>query len=242
MLSFLYSLQHFGIKMGLENIRALCAELGHPEQRFDSLHIAGTNGKGSTSACLASILRESGYRVGLYTSPHLVRFNERIRINGVMIPDVDLDRWTHQLQPTIESLRATFFEATTAIAFAWFAEQAVDVVVAETGLGGRLDATNVLTPVASLITSIGLDHTEFLGASLESIASEKAGIIKHGIPVFTTVDQPEALEVITNRAQEMQAPLTHGFMPVYPPVIRDLENMEWSVLLGEKELLSLIHI
>ena len=141
-LRFLYDLELFGIKVGLENIRFLVEYLGHPERKFPSIHIAGTNGKGSTAAMLASILSASGYRTGLYTSPHLVHFAERIRINGKKISEEDIARYTQQLRPSIENTKATFFEATTAIAFQYFADQEVDVAVVETGLGGRLDATD----------------------------------------------------------------------------------------------------
>jgi dihydrofolate synthase/folylpolyglutamate synthase len=183
-IGYLYSLQKFGMKFGLRNIRILLRAFGNPHKKFKSIHIAGTNGKGSTSAMIAAILTAAGYRVGLYTSPHLVAFNERIRINGLMIPDREIDRLTHRLRPDIERLHATFFEATTAIAFEYFAEQKVDVAVIETGLGGRLDSTNVLRPVVSVITSIGMDHSEILGTTLTSIAREKGGIVKSGIPVI----------------------------------------------------------
>ncbi|HLP18145.1 MAG TPA: folylpolyglutamate synthase/dihydrofolate synthase family protein [Bacteroidota bacterium] len=181
-LSFLYGLQKFGIKLGLRNIRHLCASLGHPETRFSSVHIAGTNGKGSTSSMIAAVLTAAGYKVGLYTSPHLVEFNERIRINGRSISDRSLIRYANLIRPDVEQLGATFFEATTAIAFRYFADNHVDIAVVETGLGGRLDATNVLNPRVSVITSIGKDHTEVLGTTIEQIAREKGGIIKPGIP------------------------------------------------------------
>ncbi|MGB2957522.1 MAG: bifunctional folylpolyglutamate synthase/dihydrofolate synthase, partial [Bacteroidota bacterium] len=155
-LSFLYSLQGRGVKLGLRNIQALLQSLGNPERGFPSIHIAGTNGKGSTAAFLASVFQEAGYRTGLYTSPHLVSFTERIRVNGRQIPVPAVLRLTQSLRSDIERYHATFFESTTAVAFAYFAEQNVDVAVVETGLGGRLDATNVLTPLVSVVTNISI--------------------------------------------------------------------------------------
>lgn len=228
-LSYLYSLQHFGIKLGLENIQALCAALGDPQRQWRAIHIAGTNGKGSTAAACAAILQESGVNTGLYTSPHLVRFHERIRINGRTIPDTDLIRWVERLRPHIEERRATFFEATTALAFAWFAEQGVDVAVVETGLGGRWDATNLLRPDLTIITSIGLDHTEYLGSTLAAIASEKAGILKAGVPCITAVDQPEARAVIEERARELGVTVYDALPACSTPRCQDLEDMAWEV-------------
>jgi len=181
-LEYLYSLQTFGMKLGLRNIRALLHFCDDPHKQFRSVHIAGTNGKGSTAAMIAAVLQSAGYRTGLYTSPHLVKFNERIRINGKMISDADLIRYTAFFRPAIDKFKATFFEATTAIAFKYFSDEMVDVAVVETGLGGRLDATNVLIPEVSVITSIAKDHTQHLGNSLRRIAREKGGIIKRGKP------------------------------------------------------------
>lgn len=193
---YLYGLQARGVKFGLRNVRRLVEAAGHPERAFPSLHVAGSNGKGSTSAYLASVFMEAGYRTGLYTSPHVIRFNERIRINGVEIADADLARLVQRLQPSIERTRATFFEATTCMAFLYFAEQGVDVAVVETGLGGRLDATNVVLPLVSVITTISLEHTEYLGTTIRSIAREKGGIIKPAVPVVTGVTDAVALEVL----------------------------------------------
>ena len=181
-LEYLYGLQKFGIKLGLHNIRAILRSLGHPEKRFPSVHVAGTNGKGSASSMIASVLTAAGYRVGLYTSPHLIRFNERIRINGKMISNADLVRYTNKVRPAVEKNRATFFEATTAIAYQYFADRAVEIAVIETGLGGRFDATNTLTPLVSVITSISKDHTQQLGRTIRAIAAEKGGIIKKRVP------------------------------------------------------------
>ena len=173
---------HSGIKPGLERIEQLCKTLDNPHLRLPVVHVAGTNGKGSTCAMLASVLQQAGYNVGLYSSPHIHRFNERVRINGVEIPDADIDRLVRPLMAEAKSVAGTFFEVTTAMAFAYLAEQRVDVAIIETGLGGRLDATNIVQPLASIITSIDLDHTEYLGNTLQSIAREKAGIIKEGAP------------------------------------------------------------
>ncbi len=189
MLNYLYSLERFGIKLGLEVMQKLMAVLDNPERAFKSIHIAGTNGKGSTAAFLASILQEAGYKTGLYTSPHLVRFNERIKINGRDISDAGLRRLIAIIRKAVEenqtgkhSFQPTFFEFTTAMAFLHFAQEKVELAVIETGMGGRLDATNVITPEISIITSIGMEHTQYLGNTLLKIAAEKAGIIKKGIP------------------------------------------------------------
>ena len=197
---YLFGLQYRGIKVGLRNIRYLAAFAGHPERSFPVFHIAGTNGKGSTSSFLASILTAAGYRTGLYTSPHLLDFSERIRIDGVPMPSSDLVAYARQLRPAIEETGATFFEATTCIAFQYFADQGVDVAVIETGLGGRLDATNIVQPLVSIITNIGLDHQEYLGTTVRAIAREKAGIIKQGAPVVTGATG-EALHVIRSAAR-----------------------------------------
>jgi dihydrofolate synthase/folylpolyglutamate synthase len=188
------------MKFGLRNIRTLVREAGHPECAFPSIHVAGTNGKGSTSAFLASAFIEAGYRTGLYTSPHLVRFTERIRINGKEIDGHRLAEYVRRLRPLIEKTRATFFEATTCVAFLYFADEEVDVAVIETGLGGRLDATNVLRPLVSVITNVSLEHTELLGKTVRAIAREKGGIIKPSIPVVTGSTDPAVLAVLRRRA------------------------------------------
>ncbi len=190
------------MKFGLRNTRSLLRALGNPHRKFQSIHIAGTNGKGSTSAFIASILQEAGYRTGLYTSPHLERFTERIRIDGKEISTRRLVTYAALLRPTIEKVHATFFEATTAIAFRYFADAGVDIAVVETGLGGRLDSTNVLKPLASVITSIGLDHMDILGSTIKKIAREKGGIIKPGRPVISTVARSGAEKVLQRIARE----------------------------------------
>jgi dihydrofolate synthase/folylpolyglutamate synthase len=213
LLKELYGLERFGIKLGLDVIRDLLARLGNPHEAFPAIHVTGTNGKGSVCAYLASILHAAGHRVGLYTSPHLVRFNERIRVDGEMIRDEDVARLYGEVKPHAAAMAArsetdqpTFFETTSAMAFRYFAERRVDVAVVEVGMGGRMDATNVVHPDACAITRIGLEHTENLGRTVERIAKEKSGILKRGVPAVT-VDQP-ALAVIRARAEELGCPLT----------------------------------
>lgn len=199
----LFQLEFFGMKLGLENIRALLDFLGHPEQNFPSIHIAGTNGKGSVSAMLAAAHQASGKRIGLYTSPHLVDFRERIRVDGEMISEKEVVDFLERIWPKVEELNATFFEVTTAMAFDHFARHRVDIAIIETGLGGRLDATNVLEkPIATVITSIGYDHMAQLGPTLESIASEKAGIFKPSVPAIVNCD-PTLNHIFQNRAQKI---------------------------------------
>jgi len=206
-IQFLYDLQRFGIKAGLENTRALLSSLGNPEKRLRCIHIAGTNGKGSTAAMIASVLTASGYRTGLYTSPHLNDFSERMRIDGEPISQHTVVSLIQRLQPIIRRRKATFFEATTAMAFQWFADQSVDIAVVETGLGGRWDATNVVTPLLSIITNIGLDHTEYLGRTYSRIAFEKGGIIKPGVPCITGTTNAAALATLQQVAVKKSAPL-----------------------------------
>lgn len=189
-------------KANLTNTIKICEHLGNPQQQFKSIHIAGTNGKGSTSHFLSSILQESGYKTGLYTSPHLKSFTERIRINGNAIPEQEVINFVEQNNPFILDLRPSFFECTVGLAFQYFAQQRVDIAVIEVGLGGRLDSTNVITPELSLITNISLDHTDILGDTLELIAAEKAGIIKPNIPVVISEKHPITSQVFNNKAQQ----------------------------------------
>ena len=182
--------------------------LGHPERKFRSIHVAGTNGKGSVSHFLASILQEAGYKVGLYTSPHLVDFRERIRINGEMIPEQAVVDFVSTHYPLLTTHSLSFFEMTVGLAFDYFAREQVDIAVIEVGMGGRLDSTNVITPLLSIITNIGLDHTQFLGDTLEKIAAEKAGIIKEGVPVVIGETQPETAPVFSATAERLHAPIT----------------------------------
>ena len=214
--AYLYGLQKQGIRLGLETMTALVGRLGNPHTGFRALHIAGTNGKGSTAAMAAAILQEAGYRVGLYTSPHLVEFRERIRVNGEMISEQQVARLTDQLKGICEpDLSPTFFECTTAMAFQHFLEQTVDVAVLEVGLGGRFDATNIVLPEVCAITTIALDHQEYLGTTLESIAFEKAGIIKPHVPVVLGRISEQASRTIQQVASDRVAHihrLGHDFM------------------------------
>src|SRR6266480_904968 len=188
-IQFLYDLRLFGLKLGLDNTFKLAGLAGNPQRRLRFIHVAGTNGKGSTCAMLESIYRAAGLRVGLFTSPHLVSFGERIQVNRQFIRQAEVVRLLVEMQPVLKEFpleeHPTFFEVVTVMALQFFAEQKCDLVIWETGLGGRLDATNIVTPLASVITNIEYDHQEWLGATLASIAAEKAGIIKPGIPVLT---------------------------------------------------------
>lgn len=194
-------------KPGLYNTHELDQHFGHPHTAYKTIHIAGTNGKGSCSHTLAAILQEAGYKVGLYTSPHLVDFRERIRVNGHPISEQRVIDFVEQERTFFEPLNPSFFELTTALALLYFKEQQVDVAVIEVGLGGRLDCTNIITPVLSLITNISFDHTQFLGNTLEQIAAEKAGIIKQHVPVVIGETVPETRTVFKQKADECKAPI-----------------------------------
>jgi len=212
--TYLYSLHRRGMKFGLRNIRALLAHAGNPHLSIKTIHVAGTNGKGSTSSFIASILMESGLRTGLYTSPHLVRFSERIRIDGREIRERRIVEYVGHLRPAVEEMLATFFEATTCVAFQYFADEGVDVAVIETGLGGRLDATNVLNPLVSVITSLSMDHVEILGPTIGSIAREKGGIIKPGIPCVTSARNTVALRVLDRIAGQRRTKVYRSWRDV----------------------------
>lgn len=203
----LYSLEYTGMKLGLDNINALMEALGNPHRAFPAIHVAGTNGKGSVCNMLAAALQANGYKTGLFTSPHLVSYTERMKIDGKPIAEERLTEYFIGLWPAIEQIHATFFEATTAIAFQYFRDEKVDIAVIETGLGGRLDATNILErPLATVITSIGLEHTEILGDTLEKIAYEKACILKPSVPAI--VNAPEQTHnMFIDKAREVDAPL-----------------------------------
>ena len=212
--AYYHSLERFGIRPGLERIEALCHRLGDPQNKLRCVHVAGTNGKGSTCTEIASVLTEAGYRTGLYTSPYVIDFRERIQCSGEMISPVDLSRVTERVSREIKALSeqgitVTEFEAITAAAFLYYAESGCDAVVLETGLGGRFDATNIIeSPICSVITSISLDHTKILGDTLEKIAFEKCGIIKKGRPVVTAATQdPAVLETIRREAAARNAAL-----------------------------------
>jgi dihydrofolate synthase / folylpolyglutamate synthase len=232
---FLYDLKMFGAEFGLDKTFQLAALAGNPQDKLRFIHVAGTNGKGSTCAMLEGIYRAAGLRVGLYTSPHLVSFRERLQVNRELISEADVVRLVAELrrfplerrspdrpvdgvsnradreigdQVDAPGAGPTFFEFVTVMALKYFAEQKCDLVIWETGLGGRLDATNIVTPLASVITNIGLDHQQWLGDSVEKIAAEKAGIIKPGVPVITATEKPEALRAIAKIAEAKHAPLT----------------------------------
>lgn len=195
------------ITPGLDNTYRLCEKLGYPERNFKSIHIAGTNGKGSTSHMLAAILQNSGYTTGLYTSPHLWDFRERIRINGELMEKQAVADFVEEIMPLIEELKPSFFEITVAMAFKYFSDNKVDFAIIETGMGGRLDSTNVIRPELSVITNIGMDHTDKLGNTLEAIAREKAGIIKLNTPVIIGATHPDTSIIFREVAAEMNAPI-----------------------------------
>jgi dihydrofolate synthase/folylpolyglutamate synthase len=200
-IDFLYSLEKFGIKLGLNNTFMLLDYLNNPHNDFISIHVAGTNGKGSTSSFIASILQESGLKVGLYTSPHLINFTERIKINGKQIDHKILTKYIEILRDKIIQLKATFFEATTCIAFKYFSDESIDIAIVETGLGGRLDSTNVLSPILTIITDIGFDHIDQLGNSIKQITKEKSGILKESIECITATRNIEALNILKEEAR-----------------------------------------
>lgn len=207
---YLYGLRSHGAKYGIDRMRLLVERLGHPERSYPLIHVAGTNGKGSTVAILESVLRAAGYRTGMFTSPHLIYQGERVQVNREILPHQEIVRYTNELRPVAEAMGAkdpddhpSFFEFMTAMAFLRFAERAVDVAIIETGLGGRLDATNVVQPDLCVVTSIGMDHTELLGETLEAIAGEKAGILKAGVPVVLGCLPAVAERVIRERARTL---------------------------------------
>jgi dihydrofolate synthase/folylpolyglutamate synthase len=224
-IDYLYALQKHGIKLALSNSLALMELLGDPHRKFRSVHVAGTNGKGSTSSFIAGMLQAAGYRVGLYTSPHLVSFTERIRINTTLINEAKVVELAGRVRDIARKMEVpdgmaafspTFFEVVTAMAFTYFAEEGVDIAVIEVGMGGRLDSTNVISPLVSVITNIELEHTEFLGTTLTQIAGEKAGVIKQGVPVVTGAMQQEVITVIEQEAAARKTRvyrLSKDFMP-----------------------------
>jgi len=224
------------IKKDLKNTLALCEALGNPQTKFKSIHIAGTNGKGSVCHMLASILQEAKYKVGLYTSPHLQSFTERIRINGIEVSKDWVAQFVSQHQAIIEEIRPSFFEITVAMSFVYFAEKEVDTAVIETGLGGRLDSTNVITPELSIITNIGLDHTDMLGDTLEKIAGEKAGIIKEGVPILISETQKETESVFFQKAHSMNAPI------VFADRIYSQVKSKGQTILINKSTMNLLHL
>ena len=219
-LEYIHGISWTFCKPGLERTRELCERLGNPQNSLKFIHVAGTNGKGSFSSMLASVLTSAGYKVGLYTSPYIVRFNERMKVDGIDIPDAELAEITEYVKPCADAMtdKPTEFELITAIAFEFFKRRGVDIVVLEAGMGGRLDSTNVIsTPLLSVITGIALDHVAFLGDTVEKIASEKAGIIKPGVPVLFGGRDASASKVIKSRAKSVSAPYfetKHGTLRV----------------------------
>lgn len=195
------------IKADLHNTVAICDFLGNPQNKFNTIHVAGTNGKGSTSHMLASILQEAGYKTGLYTSPHLYDFRERIKVNGIMCSETFVTSFTNKMKPLIEKVAPSFFEITVGMAFEYFAQENVDIAIIETGLGGRLDSTNVINPILSIITNIGMDHMALLGNTLPEIASEKAGIIKAATPIVISEVIPETKNIFEQKASSLDAPI-----------------------------------
>ena len=208
---YLFQLKRLGMKLGLENISRVLAYLGNPQKSYPTIHIAGTNGKGSTAAIMESVLSNSGYRIGLYTSPHLVDFRERIRINGRRISRKYIIDFFNETKSHFARFNITFFEAATALAFKYFQDEKVDLAVIETGMGGRFDATNVVAPLATVITNISLEHSQHLGSDLNRIATEKAGIIKKGLPVVTAVSGIEPKRVIRQVCRKRKANLVSIF-------------------------------
>ena len=203
----LYNLQRLGIKVGLDHTNELLKAIGNPHEKLKLIHIAGTNGKGSTCSILSSILIEHGFKVGLYTSPHLKKFNERIQINEHQISDDYIASFFNDNRKIIKSIESTFFETTTAMAFDYFHKESVDYAIIETGLGGRLDSTNVISPIVCGISSISMDHTDILGDTIEKIAMEKAGIIKNNIPILTFEQQDKVLRILSQVSKEKRSPL-----------------------------------
>ena len=219
-------------KPGLNTTLELCKRLGDPHEKYKTIHVAGTNGKGSTSHMLAAILQESGYRVGLYTSPHLKSFTERIKVNGVEVEESFIVEFTADNLSNIDRLEPSFFEVTVAMAFSYFAKCEVDVAIIEVGMGGRLDSTNVITPDLSVITNVSFDHTQFLGNTLVKIAGEKAGIIKKNVPVVVSEYQDEIASVFENIAHDLKAPLYFASQTIS---VRSLETNDGKLVVNAQD-------
>ncbi|QCR21858.1 folylpolyglutamate synthase/dihydrofolate synthase family protein [Pontibacter sp. SGAir0037] len=229
-------------KKSLNNIIELCEAFGNPQQHFKSIHVAGTNGKGSSSHMLAAVLQKAGYKTGLYTSPHLKSFTERVKINGIELSESYLVQFVKDNKPLFEAVKPSFFEMTVALAFKFFADEKVDVAVIEVGLGGRLDSTNIIFPEVSLITNIGFDHQALLGNTLAEIAAEKAGIIKAGVPVVISTKQEEIMSVFQEKGLQVQAPLYFATEHVQVQLKQaDLQKQVFDVQYADhqKQLLNL---
>jgi dihydrofolate synthase / folylpolyglutamate synthase len=233
-LAWLYRTQTFGIKLGLEKTRLLLAALGDPQERLRFLHVAGTNGKGSTCAMLDAILRAAGVRSGLYTSPHLMDFRERIQLDGTLIPEAAVAEGLTRLRDASAGWEhaPTFFELATVLAAWWFAQEKAELVVWETGMGGRLDATNAVRPLVTAITPIGLDHREWLGPDLATIAGEKAGIFKPGVPGVSALQEASARRVLEEKAKQVGAPLTFVTTPCADPLGLPGQHQRWNAALA----------
>ena len=248
-IDFLYGIRLFGQKLGLETMQYLLRLIGDPQESLRFIHIAGTNGKGSVAAMLQAVLSGAGYRTGLYTSPHLVSFCERFQIDGICISESEVIRLVQEIRPVLEQVAAhpefrapTFFEVVTALALRYFQEQKVEVVVWETGLGGRLDATNVVRPLVSVITNIAFDHTQYLGETLAQIATEKCGIIKPNVPVVTAATAAEALEVIRRTSVERTCCLTVVGRDVQPKRLVEDERAQRLELSGTRQVYGTLAI
>ena len=245
-LDSLYKLQRQGIKLGLEHTHRLLGFLGNPQKKLTMIHVAGTNGKGSTCAFLESIFRATGKKVGLYTSPHLIRFNERIKVDGVPIKDSEIVAFLKHAENEIVDIESTFFETTTAMALDYFNQCKVDIAIIETGLGGRLDSTNVIKPILSVITKISLDHMDILGNDLSSIAKEKAGIIKNSIPVIIAQQTLEVEKILSMTADKKHTTIVKVETPVNIIVKPDgttfvYKNKNYySALIGEHQAFNAV--
>ena len=243
LLTYLYSLERRGVKVGLEHTKKLLDVIGNPQSNFKSIHVAGTNGKGTTCAMIATILREMGLRTGLYTSPHLIKFNERIRINGEPISDSEIIKFVNRYKDSFDRIPVTFFEATTAMAFWYFEKHLVDIAVIETGLGGRLDSTNVLLPELSVITPIGLDHCHILGNTIQKITKEKGGIIKPKTPVVIASQNKGISQILEEMSNRNDSPFYNVGKPnsikcdwIYMNTEFKIKNEKYSIpLLGEHQ-------
>lgn len=232
-IDYLFALQRFGIKLTLENITALLQQLDNPQNKWPSIHIAGTNGKGSTAAILESILMQAGYKVGLYTSPHLIDFRERIRINRNHIPQEDVINFTIRMKDLIERITPSFFEAATAMAFWYFAKEEIDIGIIEVGLGGRLDSTNVVTPMISIVTNVDIDHQKYLGNTIQEIAAEKAGIIKSGIPCITNNRNERVVEILSKECLSKNSELIKvNGLSEYRIISKDFESTNFNLKIG----------
>ncbi len=246
LVGWMFNLERFGIKLGLDNMREFLERIGNPHHEFRSIHVTGTNGKGSVCTFVSEILKAHGFKVGLYTSPHLVDFRERIKVNGQDIPEDAVVRIGKELRAEMESMarestdkQLTFFEFTTGLAFRYFAEEKVDFVVAEVGMGGRLDATNVIKPDVSVITRIGLEHTDYLGSTISEIAYEKAGIIKKGAPVVTCERDPSILSIFGKKCDEYDVPLVRIDLDFAVDCIRQTLSGTSFNYSGKREIMNL---